>query len=105
MASSWTEEGANDAVPLTDTEPAMIEEVIGDVAEDDPSRFPNERHGPEGDQPVTGADIEDHLAGPDASVRQDSVADRRQELKRPSFLLGVACMAPGKDPLCPPVPR
>jgi hypothetical protein len=54
------------------------------VAEDHATRFPDERHRGERDQPVTGADVEHHLAVTDASVLQNSVSDRYEEFERPS---------------------
>jgi hypothetical protein len=84
---------------------AVVEEVLRDVAEDDATRLPNERHRTERDQPVTGADVEDHLPGLDASVLQHPVSDRPEELERPSLLLCIVGVAAREHPLGPLVPR
>ena len=82
----------------------MIEEILGDVAEDDTTRLPNERQRTEGDQPVTGADIEDDVTGVDARLLQHAISDRSQELERPSLLLGVVRVTSREDPFRPLVP-
>jgi hypothetical protein len=63
----------------------VVEEVLRVGAEDDATRLPDERHRTERDQPVAGADVEDHLAGADASILQHSIRIGSEELERPSF--------------------
>ena len=95
---------ARSATQLLSGDSAVFEEILGDFAEDDTTRLPNERQRTEGDQSVTGADIEDDVTGVDARLLQHAVSDRSQELERPSLLLGVVRVTSREDPFRPLVP-
>jgi hypothetical protein len=72
------------------------------MLEDDASRLPDVRQGTERDQAVAGADIQDNVAGVDASVPQHPLSNGPQELKRPSLLPTSAAVARSEARLSTP---
>jgi hypothetical protein len=58
---------------------------------------------PEGDEPITRADVEHHVPRTDARELEDAIPDRQEVLQRSSSLLDIVAVTAMEEPACPPV--
>ena len=110
-ASSKAERSSADAHELAPVEhahlpgerAAVVEQVSGDVAEDDAPAFPDDLEGTEGYRAVASPDVEQGLSTRERSVCEHPVAHGREEVQRGFQVFGVPAVAPLQQPRGPPV--
>ena len=74
--------------------PAVIKQALRDIGEDHMTFRPEPLQGAEGDEAVTGAHVENGVAGPQPGLVEHPVADRVEELGQiPLAGFGIAAEA------------
>src|SRR5437763_4528972 len=101
--------GAEELAPLryaqvTGYAPALVEEILGDVAEDHPAALADELDRAEADQAVARADVEHDVAVADVRVLEHAAAELLEVRQLPGELLGIAAVPVLEQPPSPPVP-
>src|SRR5207248_1143253 len=101
--------GAEELAPLryaqvTGYAPALVEEILGDVAEDHPAALADELDRAEADQAVARADVEHDVALADVRVLEHAATELLEIRQLPRELLGVAAVPVLEQPPRPPIP-
>ena len=100
--------GAKEVAPVRHPQPvgdapALVEEVLRDVAEDHPAALADELEGAEADQAVARADVEDDVAFADVRVLEHAAAELLEVRQLPGELLRVAAVPVLEQPPSPSI--